>query len=378
MKLFEPLSIRGMTVKNRVVMAPMEVGVGLRSTRARAYYAERAQGEVGAIVTAAVAADFFAIDEAWGRVGGLASFLQGVRSLTEVVHRAGAQIGVQLWYGNRYPAYLGLRRTGERVAPSPRIGKTEGWEEVGPMRELTREEIQHIVSRFAQAAVGAREAGFDFIELHGAHGYLLNQFFSPRFNQRQDEYGDSLEGRMRLGLECVSAIRRAAGADYPIFYRLGAWEGEPGGVVLEDSVAFARALVQAGVDCIDVSVSYPPGGYGHASPLKKAPMGTFAWIAAEMKKAVEVPVIAVGRINSHKVAEEILRQGKADLVALGRQLVADPFWARKVLEGRAREIVACDSCNKECFSVQRGETFGCHLNPRVGKENEIPLPPIPA
>ena len=373
MKLSEPLTIQGMTMKNRLVMAPMEVGVGLRSARARAYYRERAQGEVGTIICAAVAADFFASDEAWGKTGGLASFIDGVSLLTQEVHQAGAKIGIQIWYGNRYPAYMGLRQSGERVAPSPRAGKTERWEEVGLMREFTPAEITHIVESFAKGAAGVREAGFDFVELHGAHGYLLNQFFSPRFNQRKDNYGGSLENRMHFGQECVAAVRKAVGAHYPIFYRLGAWEQEPGGVVLEESTVFAWSLVEAGVDCVDVSVSFTPGTPSKSAPLKKAPMGTFAWVAAEIKKAVSVPVIAVGRINSHKVAEEILNEGKADLVAQGRQLVANPLWMAKVATGRFREIVACNSCNKECFGQQSGEAFGCNLNPRAGREYELPL-----
>lgn len=382
MKLFEPITIRGMTLKNRLVMAPMDVGMGLRSPKARAYYGERARGGVGAIVTAAVPVDFFSSDEAWGKAGGLDSFIQGVRALTDELHGAGVKVGAQLWHGNRYPAYLGVRRSGERVAPSARVGKAERWEEVGPMQELTLAQIQDIIKKFGLAAAGAKAAGYDFVELHGAHGYLLVQFFSPMFNQRTDHYGGGLAGRMNFGLECVASVRQAVGANYPVFYRLGAWEARPGGVTLEESVPFARALAQAGVDCLDISVAQgisnaeTPEECSPASPLKKSRMGTFAGLAAAIKKEVTVPVIAVGRINSQKVAEQILNQGQADLIAQGRQLIADPYWPQKVAEGRFKEIVACDSCNKECFGIQRGQAFGCHLNPRAGKESEVPPPEI--
>jgi 2,4-dienoyl-CoA reductase-like NADH-dependent reductase (Old Yellow Enzyme family) len=322
--------------------------------------------------------DFLASDEAWGGAEGRESFIQGVRQLTAAIQETGARIGVQLWHSNRYPAFLAVRQEGERVGPSPRIGKTEWWEEEGEIRELTEAEIQDIVAKFGKAAAGARAAGFDFVEIHGAHAYLLNQFFSPRFNQRTDRYGGDLQGRMRLGLECVAAIRQQVGKDYPLFYRLGAWEDAPGGVTLEESIEFARALEAAGVDCLDISVARgipdpsTPEGASPISPLKKAPMGTFAWIAAAIKQAVNIPVIAVGRVNSHKVAEEILQQGKADLIAIGRQLIADPFWVKKVAEGRFKEIVACDSCNRECYDPLRGGSLGCHLNPRAGREKEMP------
>ncbi len=244
------------------------------------------------------------------------------------------------------------------------------------MRKLTLKEIQDIVAKYGKAAAGARAAGFDFVEIQGAHAYLLNQFFSPLYNHRTDKYGGNLEKRIRLPLECVAAIRKYTGKDYPLFYRIPAWEDTPGGVTQEDCQAFAIALEKAGVDCLDVSVTCAldprsPQGTAGVSPLKKSPMGSFAGMAAEIKKVVKVPVITVGRLNSPKVAEEVLQKGKADIIALGRQLIADPFWVKKVAEGRFKEIVACDSCNKECYDFLRGKATGCHLNPRVGKEGEI-------
>lgn len=380
--LFEPLTVRQMTLKNRIVMPAMLVGMGLRGQRARAYYSERGRGGAAAIITAGVPADFFAMDDAFGKPGGLADFLEGVKGLTQAVHEAGAKIGAQIWYGNRYPAGRGVRESGgSLVAPSPQGGKAEGGRGPVALRELTVAEIEDLVLRFGRAAAGVRQAGFDLVEFHGAHGSLGCQFFSPRCNQRQDGYGGDLRRRMRFGLECVQAMRRAVGPDFPIFFRIGAWEPSPGGVTVEESVSYAQELEKAGVDVIDVSLAaeIEAGNPDHIliSPDKKSPMATFAWIAAAIKKGVGIPVMAVGRINSHKIAEEILQQGKADLVALGRQLIADPYWPAKVREGRFREIIPCDSCNQECWGHIRGGQFGCHKNPHAGRESEV-VPPIPA
>lgn len=239
MKLFEPLVIRGMTLKNRIVMPPMLVGVGYSSQRARSYYGERAKGGVAAITVAGTSVDLFVSDEAWGRSGGIANFTKGAHLLIETVHQADARIGVQLWHGNRLPAGMGeMDNRGDAIAPSPR----------GEMRALTVSEIEEIISRFAQAAAKVKEIGFDYVEMHGAHGYLPCQFFSPADNHRTDKYGGDLTGRMRFGVESVRAMRDAVGEHYPLYFRLGAYEDGPDGVTLDDSTRFAQQLEQAGVD----------------------------------------------------------------------------------------------------------------------------------
>ena len=198
---------------------------------------------------------------------------------------------------------------------------------------MTREEIQSIIHKFALASAAARESGFDFIEVHGAHGYLVCQFFSGADNKRTDELRGDLRGRMRFGLETVGSIRQAAGNDFPIFYRIGAEEKRPGGITIKESQAFALELEKAGVDAFDVSIGLPTGR--NASPSKRAKMGTFVFLAEAIKKVVSVPVMAVGRINLPEVAESILGEGRADLIGIARQLVTDPEWPNKVREGRA-------------------------------------------
>jgi len=366
MKLFEPITIRGMTLKNRIIMPPMQVNLGFRSARAQAYFVERARGGVAAIITPATSVDTFISDEAWGRVGGAARFINGARLLVDVVHDAGAKIGIQLWHGNYLPQGIGMMdRQGQPVAPSPR-------EE---MRELTVEEIHSIALKFALAAVGAKLAGFDFVELHGAHGYLLSQFFSTAFNRRTDEYGGDLAGRMRFALECVSTMRTAVGEDYPIFFRIGAWEDMANGIKTEQAVQFAVELEQAGVDVIDVSMGHISEPGSGASPGPDKPMGTFVHLAEAIKKKVKIPVVAVGRLNTPDIAEAILADGKADLVAIGRQLIADPFWPKKVAAGQTEDIVPCLSCNVCLDTVFTTREPKCSVNASLAKEEEYTLKP---
>jgi 2,4-dienoyl-CoA reductase-like NADH-dependent reductase (Old Yellow Enzyme family) len=360
--LFTPIAIKGLEIKNRIIMAPMALSLGFRSDRARAFYLERARGGVGAIVLPGTAVDVLASDEAWGKSGALASFLQGLSSLARDVHEAGAKLGIQLWHGFRFPA--GLRGDqGELVAPSP----------VEKARELKAAEIGIIIGKFAAAAASAKEAGLDFVNIHGAHGYLLHRFFSPLDNRRNDKYGGSVGKRMAFALECVKAVRKAVGEEYPLFWRLSSEEGVVGGITLEQSIKLAKALKKAGVDVIDVSFGRLPR---QIMPSKRQPMGTYVFQAEAIRKEVNIPVIAVGRINSPQLAAEIIFQNKADFVALGRQLIADPNWARKAQEGRYDDIVYCDSCNKNCIrfipEIKKAPASQdlslCNLNERAGKE----------
>lgn len=367
MKLLEPITIRGVEFKNRMVMPPMQVGVGVRSSRARAYYLERARGGVGTIIMAATAVDVFATDDAWGRPGGVEAFLDGIRPLTDAVRQTGCRIGIQLWHGNQFPAGAGNPQDSGSEAVAPSDG-AEG-------RQLSIAEIKTIISRFAQATANARRAGFDFVEVHGAHGYLACQFFSAATNRRHDEYGGDLSGRMRFGTECVSAMRAAVGDDYPIFYRLGAWEDIADGITLEDSAQFAGELEKAGADAIDVSLGRVVGEGFTASPGAEQPEGTLVSVAEAIKRRVRVPVIAVGRFRTPQVAEEVLAQGRADMIAIGRQLIADPYWPEKAATGKTGDIIPCISCNS-CFETGFGGLgLKCSVNAIAGREAEATTGP---
>jgi len=370
MHLLEPITIRGVEFKNRVVMAPMQVGVGMRSPRARAYYVERAKGGVGTIIMAAISVDTLATDDSWGRPGGVDAFLDGIRPLIDDVHQYSAKIGIQLWHGNLFPAGTGAAQhtRGEPVAPSA----------TAEMRQLTIPEIETITFRFANAAANARRAGFDFVEVHGAHGYLVCQFFSPATNQRSDEYGGDLDRRMRFGTDCVSAIRKAVGDDFPIFYRLGAWEDTPNGIIVDDSAAFAAELEKAGADVIDVSLGGMAGTGVTVSPGPEQPEGTFVPLADAIKRRVNAPVIAVGRFRSPQVVEEVLVQRRADMVAIGRQLIADPYWPEKAAAGRTEDIIPCINCNACVETGLGGLGLKCSVNAITGREAEVTVEPAPS
>jgi len=389
-----------MKVKNRIVL-PAMVLIGKPNLdkespeyadNERPYYVERAIGGTGMIITGAIPVTRFNSDEVWGQPGSVTAFVKVVNHLVEDVHRYGVRIGPQLWFTNRFPSGTpspsAISEKDEWVAPSAKKETApDGYRKIyirsgRELRELTQEEIKWIIGQFAAAAAKAKEAGFDFIEFHGAHGHLGHEFFSPLSNKRNDKYGGDLNRRMRFGLECIEAMRRSVGPDYPIFFRLGAEDDIPGGVTLADSAAYAMELERAGVDCFDISVgtsvSRPYRFY--ISPSKAQPMGTHAHLAAAIKREVHVPVIAVGRINTPDAAEAILTEGKADLVAIGRQLIADPFWPKKVLEGRAGDIIPCDGCNTYCYHVlPKKEALNtetparCRKNKRAGKEWQIPL-----
>ncbi len=376
MKLFEPITIRGMTLKNRIIFPPMVVMLlDYRSRELGSYYLERARGGAGTVIVQYTHTDVFVSEETWGRPEAAERFLTESRAFTDAVREAGARVGIQLSHDNqlvlRSPETGPLSR--QWVAPSPKgeEGLPLRYGPFPPRRELTIPEVETIIGKFATAAQRAKSAGFDFVEFHNAHGHLPGQFFSPADNCRTDRYGGDLEGRMRFGLDCVRAMRAEVGDSYPVFVRLAGEDDRPGGITLAESTVFAAELEKASADVIDVSVgltTHSRGYFNNLSPTGKFPMGTFVHLADAIKQKVNVPVVAVGRINRPEVAESILTSGKADLVAIGRQLIADPFWPKKVAEVRSDEIVGCDSCN-HYFRVLRGMShFYCRLNEQAGRE----------
>ncbi len=339
--LFDPLSLRGIEFRNRIVFAPVVTNFGLRNEQTKKYFAERARGGAGLIIVHGTPVDLF-LNFDWVRK---------LSNLVKAVHDEGAKIAIQLWHGND------LNR--QPVAPSVQ----------GPCRPITREEIRTVVDKFATAARHCQEVGFDGAEVHGAHGYFIHQFFSPLTNQRTDEYGGPAENRMRLAIELIAAMRQAVEERFLLFYRHSAIDGEPGGTTLEDSILLAKALENKGLDVFDVSA-----GRGQKDSLSipeaSAPEGTHADLAGRIKAAGSIPVIAVGRIQTRAVAEKILEEEKADLIALGRQLLADPFWPKKLQEGREDEVVLCTYCNSCTMEMRAGRPIACPQNPDLGKEGE--------
>jgi 2,4-dienoyl-CoA reductase-like NADH-dependent reductase (Old Yellow Enzyme family)/thioredoxin reductase len=327
------------------------------------YYAERAKGGAGLII----------VEATYVHPGGRAfpsqlgidreSIVPSHFELVETIHRHGAKAAIQIHHAG---ASVGpLYREGPLVAPSAVVSPTS---DTLP-RELTTGEIIELANCFARAAERAKRAGYDAVELHGAHGFLIHQFMSPASNRRSDEYGGNFENRLRFPLLVLSKVREAVGTRYPILIRISA----EGGYNLEEGVEIARALARAGVDCIDVSI----GGTAPVSlvPPNTSPMdipeGYMVPHAATIKRNMSIPVITVGEIRHPDFAEQVLVQGQADFVALARQLLADPYWPTKAARGRDDEIRRCISCDFCRLSLRRNRHIRCFINPACGREREF-------
>lgn len=367
--LFDPLSLRSLTLKNRIVMPPMVMNYatadGLVTERSRAYYAARAKGGVALVIVEAS----YVRAEGKGFANSIGlhhdGVIPGLRGLAAAIHAGGVLAAIQIWHAGRRasPPITGL----ENVAPSA-IAGANGF----VPRELQSAEIDGLVDAFGQAARRAREAGFDAIELHMGHGYLLNQFLSPFSNQRDDAYGGSLEGRLRFPLAVVAAVRREIAPDCPIIARLSADEFVPGGLTLADTRPIARRLAEGGVDVISVSGGIAESPHMASTGLKKGsaktPPGFFLPLAAAIKEAVTVPVIAVGRLHDPLLAAEVLAAHRADLIAVGRALLVDPEWANKVAAGRIADIGRCTCCNGCQYRIRLEQDVVCKQNKLLGRE----------
>ncbi len=338
--LFSPLVCRGIEIKNRIVFAPVVTNFGLRSRRAINFFRERARGGVGLIIVHGTPVDFYLQP----------GIEQVLTPLVAKVHEEGAKIALQLWHGHEL--------NGQTVAPSPR----------GKYRQMTAEEIQTVIKKFAQAAQVCEQAGFDGVEVHGAHGYLINQFFSPLTNHRQDDYGGTLKNRSRLAEQLITAMRQATRENFLLLYRHSAIDGLPGGTLIEESIFLAQALEKKGVDIFHVSAGFGPSSHLSIPPAS-APGATHAALAAQIKAHISLPVIAVGKIQSPHLAREILSEGKADLIALARQLLVDPYWPEKVRTKKEEEIIFCRYCDICTEEMRAGRPLSCPQNPLLGNED---------
>lgn len=366
--VFEPFEIGSLRLRNRVIMAPMGNNLSSRegevTSKTIAHYVRRAEGGVGMILTEAVPVS----EEGKHRANCLCLYQpQHERALGELVtrvHEAGAKIGIQLHHAG---ALADPAVNGGRTVSASAI-KIEG----RPLPEPLEEDgIRRIVGSFERAARQAVKIGFDAIEIHGAHGYLLHQFFSWRTNLRKDAYGGSLENRMRFPLEVAKAVREAVGNSVPVFYRISAIEGKGVGYSIEESLVLGHRLKEAGVDALDVSAgsseSYQLSVY--VTQPYSLPEGALADIIARFKKDVSIPVIGVGRISRPETADRLLREGKMDLVALGRALLADPLWCRKAKGELPGPIRPCIACNRCIETISKQLPITCSVNPLLGSED---------
>ncbi len=365
-KLFEKIKIGSLELNNRIVMPPMGTQLanpdGTVSPRQIEYYSHRARGGAGLIEV-----EFSTVDPVQFAAPTQVrisddKFMPGLAALASAIKSNGARAAIQIHHPGRQAS---ARTTGvQPVAPSAIAGPSPELP-----RELTVAEILELEERFAQAALRAKQAGFDAVELHSAHGYLLCQFLSPYSNKRQDDFGGDTRRRARFPLEIVSRVRQRVGNDYPILFRLSADEHVEGGLTLVETRLIARWLEEAGVNAISVSAANHASMEWSIQPMLLRP-GCLAPLAGEIKKVVKVPVIVAGRINDPLVAERILEQGKADLVAVGRGLLADPDFPRKAREGNEREINKCIACNTCYDQILRMQPIACLVNPGAGRELE--------
>jgi len=365
-KLMQPITINGLEIPNRTVMPSMGLAYTSDYTltdRFRAFYRARAEGGVGLMTVGPIAVD----------KAGSAPFMpalfddqyvEPLKDYIDELHRdTDTKVATQLIHLGR--AGFSMISGVPTIAPSPVPSKLSG--EIP--REMTREDIEEVQEAFVQAARRSKEAGFDYVEVLACTGYLISQFLSPVTNKRTDEYGGSIENRMRFGLEVFSRVREVLGKDYPLGIRIAGNDFMEGGHTNEESGIFAAEAVKAGVDAINVT-----GGW-HETLVPQlntgVPLGTFVYLAGGIKEKVDVPVFASNRLGDPYVAERALRSGACDMVCWGRPLIADPELPKKVKEGRFDEIVPCIACNQGCFdSIFGGSAVFCIMNPRAGRELE--------
>ncbi|NEX73245.1 NADPH-dependent 2,4-dienoyl-CoA reductase [Aeromonas rivipollensis] len=367
--LLTPLDLGFTQLKNRVLMGSMHTGLEEEKggfDKLAAFYAERARGGVGLIVTGGIAPNLR------GRLvphGSQLSFPWQVakhKKVTSAVHQEGGKIALQILHAGRYAYHpFSLAPSAIRAPISP-----------FKPRAMSERQIRGTIRDFASTAALAKAAGYDGVEVMGSEGYLINQFICERTNQRSDGWGGSSENRMRFPLEIVRAIRERVGTDFIIIFRLSMLDLVEKGSSLEEVIALGKALEQAGVSLINTGIGWHEARI--PTIATSVPRGAFSWVTAELKKHLTVPLITTNRINTPEVAERILAQGEADMVSMARPFLADPEFVIKAAENRADEINTCIACNQACLDhVFKQKRASCLVNPRACFETELTFGRVP-
>ncbi|MET8776577.1 NADPH-dependent 2,4-dienoyl-CoA reductase [Nocardia sp. NPDC004654] len=365
--LFEPLDLGFTTLRNRVVMGSMHTGLEDRAwdtNKLAAYFAERARGGVGLIITGGYAPN---------RTGWLLPFGAKLtnkteayrhRAITKAVHAEGGKIAIQILHAGRYSYWPASVSASAIKAP------------INPFRPraLSARGIEQTIADYARCAKLAQFAGYDGCEIMGGEGYFINQFLAPRTNKRTDKWGGSAENRRRLPLEIVRRVRAAVGPNFIIVFRLSMAELVEKGQTFDEIVTLAKELEKAGVNVINTDIGWHEARV--PTIVTSVPRAAFVEFTAKITKQVNIPVCASNRINMPEIAEEILTRGDAQLVSLARPFLTDPEWVNKAAQDRVDEINTCIACNQACLDhAFQHKTVSCLLNPRAGHETELKLLP---
>ncbi|MDO8142506.1 MAG: NADH:flavin oxidoreductase, partial [Candidatus Brocadiales bacterium] len=368
-KLFDEIHIGQMTSKNRIIMSAMDLGFtsdGAINNQIINFYIERAKGGVGLIVVGGCYPEMNG--KVWKSIIGLDKdeLIPGLKRLTDAIRRYDVRVAAQLLHAGRSASSFFTKM--QPVAPSAVAYRSIKEEP----HALTIPEIKTVINNYAGAALRAKKAGFDAVELHGGMGYLINQFLSKATNKRNDEYGGNLENRTRFAKEMILAIKDTVGKDYPVIFRMSGDDLVEEGLKIDESVEIAKILEQSGADAFNIS----PGWHESKTPimLMSIPRMAYAYLSAKVKSQVTIPVIASVRINDLKLAEEILDNEQADLVSIGRPLIVDPELPNKYKNGQFNDIRTCIACNQGCFdSLLNFKAVSCTYNAMVGHEGEYKI-----
>ncbi|WP_141104153.1 2,4-dienoyl-CoA reductase FMN-binding domain-containing protein, partial [Noviherbaspirillum denitrificans] len=338
--LLKPLDLGFTTLRNRVLMGSMHVGleeVANGFERMAAFYAERARGGVGLIVTGGISPNDRGRPMKGGAKMTTEEEAEHHRCITDAVHAEGGKIAMQILHFGRYSYQPGL------VAPSAIKAP------INPFvpHALSGEEVEETIEDFVRCAALAQRAGYDGVEIMGSEGYLINEFIAARTNQRDDEWGGSYENRIRFPVEIVRRTRERVGKNFILIYRLSMLDLVEGGSTLDEVIQLAKAVEAAGATIINTGIGWHEARI--PTIATKVPRAAYAWVTQRLKGHVNVPLVATNRINTPEVGEQLLADGYCDMVSMARPLLADPFFVNKAAEGRADEINTCIGCNQACL-----------------------------
>ena len=363
--LFEPLDLGFTTLKNRIFMASMHMRFELMDRaeeRAAAFYADRAKGGASLIVTGGYAPNPDGVMDPGAHVLNSRDQIAELRRIPDAVHDAGGRVALQILHAGRYAKVDSL------------VGPSDLPSAINPrqVHALTSAEVEKTIDDYVNCAALAKEAGFDGVEIMGSEGYLITTFCAPRTNKRTDEWGGSFENRIRFPIEIVRRTRQEVGEDFIILYRISALDLVEDGLTGRETEILAQKMESAGANILTTGIGWHEARIPTIAHM--VPRGGWRHAARRIKNAVGIPVAATNRINTPETAEEILANGDADIVALGRQMLADPAFAAKAESGRSRAINTCIGCNQACLDyIFADRAASCLVNPRAGRELDYPV-----